>query len=58
MLPPAVLLQEVPAPGLRGRTNADLAEWALELKAALKLANEDKAQLREWAGQPPLIPTP
>ena len=29
-------------------TNGDLAAWAVELRAALRLANEDKKALREW----------
>lgn len=50
MMPPAVLMQSVPEPKLRGKTNADLLAWALDLRAALRLANEDKKALREWAG--------
>ena len=53
MMPPAVYLQDVPEPVLKGKTNGDLAAWALELRQALALANSDKAALREWAaGQP------
>lgn len=52
MPPPAVLLQEVPEPRLRGRTNGDLLSWSLDLREALRLANSDKAALREWANQP------
>jgi hypothetical protein len=47
--PPVVYLQEVPEPLLTGPTNKALAEWTAELRAALKLANSDKAALREWA---------
>lgn len=46
--PPTVLLQEVSEPRLRGRTNAHLADWALELRGALRQANSDKAALRRW----------
>ena len=51
MSPPAVLIQTVPEPRLRGKTNGDLAQWALELRAALRLANGDKKALREWASR-------
>ena len=51
MLPPVVLLQEVPEPKMRGKTNADLLNWALELREALRLANSDKAALRKWINQ-------
>lgn len=50
MLPPVVLMQEVPEPRLRGRTNGDLLSWSLDLREALRLANSDKAELRRWAG--------
>lgn len=33
---------------MRGRTNGDLLDWAVELRQALRLANNDKAQLRLW----------
>ena len=49
MMPPAVYLQDVEEPVLRGKTNGDLAAWAAELRAALRLANADKKALREWA---------
>ncbi len=49
MRPPAVYLQEVAEPRLSGRTNGDLAEWVVELRAALRQANADKKALREWA---------
>ena len=48
--PPAVYLQSVPEPKLAGETNADLARLVLELRAALRLANSDKAGLRKWLG--------
>lgn len=44
-------MQTVPEPGLKGKTNAALAEWAVELREALRLSNADKKALREWAGQ-------
>jgi hypothetical protein len=47
--PPAAYLQDVPVPVLRGRTNRYLAEYALELKAAVELSNADKRGLREWS---------
>ena len=47
-LPPAVYLQDVPEPQMRGRTNGDLANWALELREALRQSNGDKKALREW----------
>ena len=45
---PAVYLQDVPEPELRGKTNGDLAAWALELREAVRMGNSDKAALREW----------
>ncbi|MDR2945911.1 MAG: hypothetical protein LBV79_04100 [Candidatus Adiutrix sp.] len=48
MLPPVVYLQDIDEPKLAGRTNGDLAEWAVELRAALRQANADKKALREW----------
>ena len=47
--PPVVYLQHVEEPTLAGQTNGDLAQWALDLRAALRLANSDKKALREWA---------
>ncbi len=49
MTPPAVYLQDVPEPRMRGKTNGDLLAWALELRAAVRLGNADKKALREWA---------
>lgn len=48
-LPPTALLQECPIPEATVATNGQLAQWALSLKYALKLCNDDKAALREWA---------
>lgn len=48
-LPPEVLLQDCPEPPANIRTNKDLAEWALALRQALRVCNNDKAALREWA---------
>ncbi len=48
VMPPVVYLQEVPEPKMRGKTNGDLLAWALELREALRLANSDKAALRQW----------
>ena len=50
MMPPAALLQDVPEPKLRGKTNAVLVEWALQLREAVRLLNSDKAALRDWVG--------
>ena len=46
--PPVVYMQDVPEPVLVGKTNRDLAEWALGLREALRRANLDKFHLREW----------
>ena len=51
MLPPAVYLQDVTEPELRGRTNGDLLAWALELREAVRMGNADKAALREWVAE-------
>lgn len=48
MKPPAVYLQDVPEPQMRGKTNGDLAAWALELREAVRMGNSDKAALRTW----------
>ena len=37
--PPAALLRPVPAPEWRGRTNADLLDYAQDLESALAAAN-------------------
>lgn len=41
--------EQVPEPEPIGRTNADLAAWALALKAALAKANEQLAAIARWA---------
>jgi hypothetical protein len=46
--PPIVYLQDIPEPQLRGRTNADLAAYVLDLREALRQANSDKKNLRDW----------
>lgn len=46
--PPTVYMQEIAEPKLTGKTNADIANYAVELKSALRLANSDKAALRQW----------
>ncbi len=52
MTPPAVYLQDVPEPRMRGKTNGDLLAWALELREAVRMGNADKKAMREWtAGQ-------
>ena len=48
LIPPEVLLLETPEPRLAGNTNAALLDYALELRAALRAANTDKAALRAW----------
>lgn len=49
--PPAVLMQDVPEPKLKGKTNAYLAEWAVDLRQALRQSNEDKKALRKWVAK-------
>lgn len=49
LTPPALLLRETPTPVWRGNTNRDLLNFTLELRAALRNANADKAALRGWA---------
>ena len=51
MLPPAVYLQDVTEPELRGKTNGDLLAWAVELREAVRVGNADKRALREWAAK-------
>ncbi|MDR1165761.1 MAG: hypothetical protein LBO66_07795 [Deltaproteobacteria bacterium] len=46
--PPAIYLQEVVEPKLRGKTNADLAAYVLELREALRQANADKRALKQF----------
>ena len=48
LTPPTVLMMETPMPEIRGETNGDLMRWALELRAALRMANTDKAAARAW----------
>jgi len=38
---------------MTGKTIADLTQWAVELRAALKVANGDKMKLREWLAETP-----
>ncbi|MDR2946314.1 MAG: hypothetical protein LBV79_06180 [Candidatus Adiutrix sp.] len=52
-LPPVVYLQAIEEPRLAGRTNGDLAEWAVNLRTALRQANSDKAALRKWLNSLP-----
>ncbi len=35
---------------LQGDTYGDLAEWAIELRGALREANADKRAIQEWSG--------
>lgn len=43
---PAHLTAETPVPLWRGATNADLVEYALDLRQALGACNADKAAIR------------
>lgn len=49
VLPPAELLAECQEPPAQVSTNGLLARYALDLRAALRGCNDDKAALREWA---------
>ena len=46
--PPAILLQDTPAPCLPGQTNLDLLFYTQDLELALQRANTDKAALRNY----------
>lgn len=48
-LPPAVLLEDCEEPVSTLETNKDLAQWALALRSALRVCNNDKQALRDWA---------
>lgn len=48
-LPPGVLLEDCEEPALDVSTNAELAQYALRLRTALRVCNNDKQALREWA---------
>ena len=50
MMPPAVLMQDVSEPKLRGRTNDDLAVLGLQQREARRLANADNRGVRQRAG--------
>ena len=52
ILPPATLLADCPEPPAVFTTNGELADYALELRTALRLCNNDKAALREWIKEP------
>lgn len=41
-------MQHIPVPEVKGRTNADILTWALDLRTALYQANSDKAAIRTW----------
>lgn len=47
--PPGVLMADCPHPEGSAGTNGDLARWLLAYREALKLCNNDKEGLREWA---------
>ncbi len=44
--PPDIFTNPTPMPEWEGRTNGDLVEYSLELKAALGRCNADKAAMR------------
>lgn len=49
---PALYEEPIPVPQLpEGATNADLAQWPLDLIEALGFANADRASLRAWVQQ-------
>jgi hypothetical protein len=43
-----VYLQDVPEPAMPGKTVGDLTKFAADLRAALRMANADKAALMAW----------
>lgn len=49
--PPAHLIQDCPEPTMIGDTNGALARYAIDLRAALRSCNGDKAGLREWMAE-------
>ena len=49
--PPIVYLQTIPEPQFKGKTNADLLAYILDLRQALRLANSDKQALQKWMVQ-------
>lgn len=51
-VPPAALLEPCEEPASTLETNKDLAEWALALRTALRVCNNDKEALRHWAKEP------
>lgn len=46
--PPESLLQDRVEPVPQSRDNEGLANWAVELRCALRQSNADKAALRAW----------
>lgn len=42
-------LEPVPEPKLAGRSNGDLAAWALALREALREANSNLGAVKRWA---------
>ena len=51
--PPENLLADRPEPVPASRDNEGLANWAVELRCALRQSNADKAALRAWKRQQP-----
>jgi hypothetical protein len=49
VLPPLNLLQDCAEPSVTAATNAQLLDFTLRLRDALRSCNRDKEALREWA---------
>lgn len=49
--PPAELLAPCAEPAATRGTNGTLAQYALNLRSALRACNDDKAALRMWASE-------
>lgn len=47
--PPAELMEPIPVPILAGKTNGALLSWALTMREALRSANAEREELREWS---------
>lgn len=47
--PPRSLVLQTPRPPFLGGTNADLLQWALNLRDALGSCNADKGAIETWA---------
>lgn len=51
-VPPEYLLQDCEVPAIRFNTNGDLVDAIVAFRGALRVCNNDKEALREWAKQP------